>query len=248
MHRFFVPPENLAGDEVALPAEVARQVARVLRLRRGERLVLLDDSGWQTEAELVEVTSRAARVRIVRRTLVTTEPRLQVVLYQAVLKGEHFEMVLEKGTELGVGAFVPVLAARCVVGHVADDDSAKGQRWRRIIREAAEQSGRGRLPGLLPAMLFEHAVARAAAPAFVPWERSAGPPYRESLRKALRRLPHTVSLFVGPEGGFTDEEISIAERYGVQPVTLGARVLRAETAAVVCAALALYEAGDLGRP
>lgn len=248
MHHFFLPPETLAGDEVALPAEVAHQIARVLRLRRGERILLLDDTGWQAEAELVEVTPRAARARIVRRTLVTTEPRLQVVLYQAVLKGERFEMVLEKCTELGVGAFVPVLAARCVVGDVADAASAKGQRWRRIIREAAEQSGRGRLPRLLPAMLFEHAVARASAPAFIPWEKAAGPPLRESLRKALRRLPHTVSLFIGPEGGFTEDEVAIAERHGLQPATLGARILRAETAAIVCVALALYEAGDLGRP
>lgn len=247
MHRFFVLPEVLAGDEVALPADVAHQMARVLRLRPGEHIRLLDDTGWQAEAELLAVASRSARARILRRTLATTEPRLQVVLYQALLKGDHFELVLQKGTEIGVSAFVPVLTAHSVVGHVAEADSPKGERWRRIIREAAEQSGRGRLPRLLPGMLFEHALARADAPAFIPWERAERPTLRAALRTALRRLPLTVSLFIGPEGGFTDDEIALARQHRVEPVTLGARILRAETAAIVTAALALYEAGDLGR-
>lgn len=247
MHRFFLPPGALADAEVVLPGDIAHQVARVLRLRRGDRILLLDDSGWQAEAELLDVTPRAARARILQRTLVTTEPRLQVVLYQAVLKGERFELVLQKGTELGVGAFVPLLAARCVAGHVAEANSPKEGRWQRIIREAAEQSGRGRLPRLLPAMLFAHAVARASAPAFIPWEGATRPGFRERLRRALRQMPHTVSLFIGPEGGFTPEEIALAQHHGVQPVTLGPRILRAETAGIVTAALALYESGDLGR-
>jgi 16S rRNA (uracil1498-N3)-methyltransferase len=247
VHRFFLPPETLRADEVALPPDVAHQIARVLRLRRGDRILLLDDSGWQAEAELVEVSPQAARAHILTRTLATTEPRLQVVLYQAVLKGERFELILQKGTELGVGAFVPLLAARCVAGHVAEANHPKQQRWQRIIREAAEQSGRGRLPRLLPAMLFEHAVARATAPAFIPWESVERPAFRAQLRRALRQMPHTVSLFIGPEGGFTPEEIALAQRHGVQPVTLGPRVMRAETAAIITAAMALYEAGDLDR-
>lgn len=247
MHRFFLSPGSLAGNEISLPPEVTHQLARVLRLRRGDHIVVLDDSGWQAEAQLVHLTARSARARLLERTLVTTEPRLQVVLYQAVLKGEHFELVLQKCTEVGVGAFVPILAARCVVGHVPSEESPKLARWQRIVREAAEQSGRGRLPRLLPAMLLEHALGRAAAPAFIPWEEASGPPLREALRKALRHLPHTVSLFVGPEGGFTGDEVAMAQQHGVQPVTLGARILRAETAAIVTAALALYEAGDLGR-
>ncbi|MCL5111026.1 MAG: 16S rRNA (uracil(1498)-N(3))-methyltransferase [Chloroflexi bacterium] len=250
MYRFFVPPEWLGPQQAEIGAPVARQIATVLRLTPGDRVCLLDDSGWEIEVELGEVrTDRIAAV-VVRRSLATSEPRLKVTVYQGLLKGDKFEWVLQKCTELGAMAFVPLLTARTVVGAVGEADSQRWRRWQRIIQEAAEQCQRGRLPALRVAQLFAAACEGAGgALSLIPWEgekeRSLRAALRQSLDGAPGRRPFTVNLFIGPEGGFTESEVKLARRHGIIPVSLGRRVLRAETAAVVATAAVLHEAGDM---
>jgi len=245
MHRFFVPREALEGDEVALPSSVAHQLRNVLRMGPGARIVVLDNSGWEYEVELAEIAPQGARGRIVSRSLSNTEPRTKITLYQAFLKGQRFEFVLQKGTELGIVEFVPVISARCVVSSL-EHAARKASRWEKIIREAAEQSRRGRLPELAPALFFREACLRATRAgqlALIPWEGEA----HMSLREALdgRQRPFSVSLFVGPEGGFDEAEIAVARQAGVVPVHLGPRILRAETAGLVAASAILFAYGDL---
>lgn len=274
MHRFFVPPEWITERQAVLGGPVAHQVCRVLRMRPGERIILLDDSGWEFETEIGAVEPDRVKGRVLRKRLSKGEPRTKISLYQGVLKADRFEFVLQKATELGVVEFVPLITARTIVARM-NAVRKKRERWERIVREAAEQSGRGRLPRLREPMLFAGACARAQQSgglSLLPWEeeRSGG---GLNLKRALRETDpfsvnlfvgpeegfsaeesdlarhygvRPVNLFIGPEGGFTQEEVNLARRHDIPTVTLGSRVLRAETAAIVAVAVILHEMGDLG--
>jgi 16S rRNA (uracil1498-N3)-methyltransferase len=244
MHRFFIDPDHLTGRHVYFDADQAHQLRRVLRLRPGDRVLVLDGRQWQYDVTLEEVSNARAVGLLGERTAAGGEPAVRLTLYQSLLRREKFEWVLQKGTELGVAAFVPVITRRSLLRDADDVTPEKLARWRRIIKEAAEQSGRGLLPDLSPPVPFAAALDDAVRPALIAWEEERD----MNLRAALR--PHEgtteVALFVGPEGGFEPEEIAAARQAGVLSVTLGRRVLRTETAAVVGAALVLYELGEMG--
>ena len=249
MHRFFIPPEWINGQQVTLTEDVAHQIRHVLRMGAGDRLVVLDDSGWEREVELNRVAQNVVMGHVIGERLAAGEPRTRISLYQGVLKAQKFEWVLQKGTELGLVEFVPIVCERSVVGDLEDVDRKLG-RWQHIIREAAEQSRRGRRPVLRPAMLFAQGCQRALRSgglSLAPWEEEKG----ASLKSALTagdegdKRPFSISLFIGPEGGLTADEIKVARSYNVQPVSLGPRILRAETAGLVAASAILYELGDL---
>ncbi len=258
MHRFFVSPDQLEGDKVTITGPAAHQMRNVLRLSSGDSIVVLDNSGWEREAEIVEVGREQIVGRVLSKTLASGEPRTKVSLYQGVLKGNRFELVLQKGTELGIVEFVPLISQRCVIASL-DDVNKRRDRWQRIIQEAAEQSRRGRLPHLRSAMLFSRACERARQTgglSLMPWEEEErvnlklvfGKGKTKSKGKkapSFPSRPFSINLFIGPEGGFTFEEVILAQRYDIVPITLGPRILRAETAGLVTAAAILYELGDL---
>ena len=243
--RFFVPPTWIDGDRARLEGKLARQVSRVLRMAPGDEVTLLDNSG----REFAVLLTRFDRDRVegVVQTVsdTSTEPAVEVALYQALLKGERFELVLQKATELGVKAFVPVICQRSIPTGSGDGHHLRYQRWRSIVTEAAEQSGRSRLPRLEEATPFNEACERTegAGLSLIPWEREE----TTSLRLALQRAPsHQINVFIGPEGGFEECEVAYARSHGVLPVSLGRRILRSETAAIVTVASVLYEMGELG--
>ncbi|MFN2134932.1 MAG: 16S rRNA (uracil(1498)-N(3))-methyltransferase [Candidatus Promineifilaceae bacterium] len=246
-NRFFVQPEQISRGRVALEGDQARQIYNVLRLRQMERVTVFDGSGWEYTVLMDKVTTDQVTGTIESRQRPQVEPRTELVLYQSMLKKDNFEWILQKGTEIGVSRFVPFVSERSVVRQDALKP-AKRKRWQRIIAEAAEQSGRSRLPELNTPLRFDEAVADANAcqVALIPWVGEAKLGIVAALAP-LREPERTlqVALFVGPEGGFTDGEIAGAREAGMRPVTLGPRVLRAETAAVVAAALALSAVGDL---
>ncbi len=248
MRRFFVPPGTLGGREVALPPDLARRLAKVLRLKRGDRVVLADGGGRDYEVELVAISSGSATASIVGERPSPLEPSLELVLYQSLVRPQRFELVLEKGTEVGVSRFVPLLSGRAQVrtpSPAGGVGSQRAQRWRRIVTEAAEQSGRRRVPAVDPPLPFKEAVRSAPGLRLIPWEgeRSQG---RRSYLRGLAEQPTTVSLFIGPEGGFAEDEVELAGAAGCVPVSLGPRILRSETAGIVAAALVMYELGQMG--
>jgi 16S rRNA (uracil1498-N3)-methyltransferase len=244
-HRFIVESAVLAGDDVRVEGEFAHQISRVLRLRTGEQIVLLDGSGSEAEVELQVVTPKlvTGTIQAIRRS--PAEPRVSITLYQALLQRDKMEVVLQKGTEVGISTFVPVVSQRSLIGRGGGVDERRLERWRRIVREAAEQSRRGHAPEIRGPISLEDAFAEATTTgtAIVAWENER----ERSLRTALGEIPTGValSLFVGPEGGFAEDEIALAERSGALTVSLGPRILRTETAGPVLAALVLYEYGDL---
>ncbi len=240
MHRFFIPPTWIHGSTVLLEDPVANQIRVVLRMRPGARLLVLDDQGWEYEVELVMVEKKRARCQLIDKRPASGEPRTQITLYQCLLKKDNFEWVLQKGTEIGVSRFVPVISQRTVIADRDRVTAHKLPRWERIITEAAEQSRRGRVPVLEEPISFAQAVADAgqADRALIPWEQETVHSFKSVLSGSGAAA---VALIIGPEGGFAEEEIELAGQYGVIPVTLGPRILRSETAAVAAALLALYE-------
>jgi len=254
LHRFFVPPGLLGGPRIALTGEQAHQISRVLRLKVGDRLVLLDGSGHEYRVRLSEVRSSAVAGDVDDVRVSRPEPRLHLTLYQALVLRDRFETVLQKGTEVGISRFVPVWCERSVVLRGDQIDAKRLERWRRIVTEAAEQCERGQVPEILPPVRFTEALMQAAAgPALLAWERERERSLQAGLRAVLVQRPterddrntESIGLLVGPEGGFSSIEVAAARDAGVITVSLGPRILRTETAGPVLAALALYEAGDM---
>jgi 16S rRNA (uracil1498-N3)-methyltransferase len=246
MHRFFISPDQVIGSIVHFDADQSRQISRVLRLRPGDRVVVLDGAGLEFEVALDSTIQSRATGSIADRRPAGGEPVVRLTLYQSLLKREKFEWVLQKGTEIGVARFVPVITSRSLIRDPVDSKPEKLNRWRRIIREAAEQSGRGRLPQLLTTEPFSNAAAGASCHdcAIIAWEGAVGETVRSVLKQNDTALD--VGLFIGPEGGFEPNEIDEAMSHHIFPVTLGPRILRTETAAVVATALILHELGETG--
>jgi len=249
MHRFFVSPECLRDGRVSLTGSLGRQLSRVLRLRPSDHIVLLDDSGWAYEVELDRVTRGLATGHIVGAWEPRTEPPARLVLYQALPKGRKFDWILQKGTELGVSTFVPLVTERCVRARGKRDEGHKLARWRRIVAEAAEQSGRAHLPRVLQVTPFAEACEAPPSDALA-LMASVGDeavPLSEALR-SLEGAPHLreVRLYVGPEGGFAPREVALAREAGIVLVSLGPRILRTETAGLVALSAVLYALGDMG--
>ncbi len=247
MHRFFVPDGAITIPTVTLSGPQAHQIARVLRLNPGDCIIVLDGSGYESEVELAAVSSQRVEGKVTKKALSQSEPKTEVTLYQGLLKGGKFEYVLQKCTEVGVTSFVPLVCRRCV----ADADrlsETKLARWRDIIKEAAEQSRRGKLPFLSAPLTLEQACKSTEGLRLLPWEGETATGLRPALGQAQGgKPPVKVSIFIGPEGGFEEAEVALARNCGVVPVTLGPRTLRAETSAVVAASLVLYEMGEMGR-
>lgn len=255
MHRFLVDADaaqgaDAQGTEIAFPESAARQICTVLRMQTGDRVVALTPGGWEMEVELTQLGRDGVMGKVLSKRPAGGEPRVQIMLYQSLLKRDNFEWVLQKGTEIGVAEFVPVISRRTVLRSVEDVKVSRMERWRRIIAEAVEQSRRGRVPVLREPLRFEEAVSQAAQSGLclIPWEEETSLGLRTALTATQRGddEPAAISLFIGPEGGFDQEEIALARECGAIPVTLGPRILRAETAAVVVASLVLYELDDLG--
>ncbi|MEZ4592935.1 MAG: 16S rRNA (uracil(1498)-N(3))-methyltransferase [Chloroflexota bacterium] len=239
MHRFFVDPQQFSGDRIHLPADIAHQIRNVLRLRPGTAVLILDNSGFEYEVLLRQVDRQQVVGEAVAKRPSPNEPTVQLTLYQALMKRDKFEWVLQKGTEIGVSAFVPLVTQRSLVQDV-DIKSNKQARWHKIITEAAEQSRRGRIPELHPPQTLAQALANPPAhPGLIAWEEEAGLSLRGALGDGER--PSHISLFIGPEGGFAVEEVEAAQAAGIRAITLGKRILRAETAALVASALILHE-------
>ena len=247
MHRFFINPERIAGDVVEFPPDLSRQMDRVLRMSAGDPVIALDNTGYEYDVTLSSVDADRTLGRITGRSVGSREPHVHLTLYQAAMKSDRFEWVLQKGTELGVGRFVPIVTLR-TMRRDASPSANRRARWMRIIREAAEQSERSVLPELGEPVSLDEALDLAPHPKILAWEqesnlstKSAFDGLRESWADGRK-----LSEFVGPVGGFDSEEIELARSRGAVTVSLGRRVLRAETAAIVLVTAIMHELGELG--
>jgi 16S rRNA (uracil1498-N3)-methyltransferase len=246
MHRFFVPPTNIEKAAVYFPMEISRQIATVLHLRPGQQVVVLDDAGTEYEVALEIVAPRTTQGRILGARPAEGEPLTHLTLYLGLTQREKFEWMLQKCTEIGAAEYVPVITSRSLV-QSSEENSSKLERWRRILKEAAEQSGRGRIPTLAAPLRWNEALDHFQAQAIhglIAWEEEKSmriTPTLDAMKQAGSEIPLRLALFIGPEGGFSEEEIAQARAAGLAPVTLGKRILRMETAAIAAAAIILHE-------
>src|SRR5438876_11944266 len=205
MHHFFIAPELLMTGTtlLTLPEKLSHQVKDVLHLTIGEQLILLDNSGDEVLCSIVKSGRAGIEVELLERYTGKRESPIRIILCQGLLKSARFEWILEKGTELGVATFLPILCRRSMSG-LEDAGANKIQRWQRIVQEATEQCGRARMPELLPIRPLMHALndIPEGALALMPWEEE----HELSLHQALKNsttltTPITIVLFIGPEGG-----------------------------------------------
>ena len=247
MHRFFISPAKISGDAVTFPPDLSRQISRVLRMSPGDEVIALDDTGQEFVVELSAVSDTRAEGRIIARRRGLGEPAVRLTLCLALVRPERFELALQKCVELGASRFVPVITRRTTRRHANISDNRR-ERWRRIIREAAEQSGRSRLPTLDDPQTLENALNSAARPALMAWEDER----QLSLRAALEHLriqagwSGEMSLFIGPEGGYDPKEVEAARELDLPTIGLGRRLLRSETAAMALTTAIMHELGEMG--
>ena len=240
MHRFFADPLRSTESEVCLTAEDARHAVTVLRLKPGQRIEIIRDALlW--EAEITSAVLPDVRA-VILSELPSAEPSLAVTLYQGIPKSDKMDLIVQKATELGVSAVVPVMMARSVVKLDQKDRIRKQERWQKIVREAGKQSGRCVIPEIhLPVSVREtEDMLRMLDAVAVPWEsgREFGPAAFVKKHPDVRSM----GIVIGPEGGIDPEEISFLSSLSCDIITLGPRILRTETAglAAVSAFSALY--------
>lgn len=255
--QFFVSPDSIHGGKFRLTGPEAFHIAKVLRRKAGDTLILFDGKGGRFEAVIRTIHPEGDVSGEVTANLVAGEshPPVSLRLYAGLLKASAWETVLQKGTELGVTAFAPVLTPRTVVLlHEAGRIEAKRERWGKILLAAAKQSGQAQLPVLEAPVQFRDAIKACEGKGLtiLAWEGLSGATASESLRGSLREamagaggVPLRVNLFIGPEGGFTEDEVELAESLGAIVFGLGRLTLRAETACAAAAAVVLYELGAL---
>ncbi len=247
--RFYAPPTAFAPDGavVVLSGEESRHLRDVLRLRAGDEAFVFDGEGREFACVVRGVGGRAAALEVRGRVpSPSPESPLELTLAVALLKGEKFDLVVQKATELGAARVVPVETRRSDVRLRDERDASKRvERWRRLALEAAKQSGRARVPSVDPPWAFETFATADPGMDFlrVMFAERAGVGLNELPRRDSP--PSDVAALVGPEGGWEDEEIELARSHGWQVVTLGGRTLRAETAAATACALLQHLFGDL---
>jgi len=234
MQRFFIEQHLAVDSELDLSEGISRQLSQVLRARVGEHIVLLDDSGSEYESELLQLSGRHARVRVLSANAVERRAPVRLTLCQALVRPSKLEWVLQKGTELGVDGFIPLVTERSL------RKNEKQKRWRTIIREAAEQSGRTRLPQLHAPVALKDLLFPETALVLI-----ADPESPLTLKQSLPEVrPSEVYLLIGPEGGFTSAEVFAAEQRSARRVSLGPLTLRTETAGLAAASALFFHYGS----
>ncbi|NOY61383.1 MAG: 16S rRNA (uracil(1498)-N(3))-methyltransferase [Calditrichaeota bacterium] len=240
-YQFYVSPEKVGKGVFFLAGDEFHHAVKVLRKKVGDSLAAADGLGNCYEGRIEDISSLQLKVRIDSKTRNTGEPELFLTLAQAVPKGSRFDWVIEKGTEIGVSVFQPLLTKYSLI-----DPSSRIERWRHKALSAMKQCGRSRCPEILPPAAFIRILKEASnIPAFIAHES-----YQDDFDvdfAALLKSSARAIVFVGPEGGFNQEEIDLAVENGVQPISLGSRRLCSETAGIVAAVKILSASGDLGK-
>lgn len=238
MPRFFADRECFSGGCVVIEGDDVKHISKVLRLREGDGITVCDKCGTDSECVIEEISPARVLARIVSESRNTAEPNVRLTVYQGLPKGDKMDYIVQKCVELGAARIVPVITKRAV--SVPRDCAKKCERWQRIAAEAAKQCGRGVIPTVEPVVDFAAVIASMSADALniMPYECERD----ITLKKAVRGTDKSeINIIIGPEGGFDETEAETARENGLVTVTLGARILRTETASpAVCAAI-MYE-------
>ena len=237
MHRFFVP--QLYNETMTIEGVDARHISKVLRMQPGAQLQLVSDDGVSALAEITAIDSECVTVHCLEKLAESHEPAVRLILAQGLAKGEKMEFIIQKAVEMGAYSVVPVAMEHSVVRLDGVKAAKKVERWQKIAESAAKQSKRDIIPEVQPVQTMSQMLAaNDCATKIIAYECED----KKSLKGALRDL----LLIFGPEGGISEAELEAARAAGTVPVSLGRRILRAETAGLVAISAIFYETGDLG--
>lgn len=252
VQRYFIPPEQFGEAAVTIAGDDARHITRVMRGKPGDKVIASDGAGREAVVEISEISPDEVTAVITERLPVTGEPWIKVDIAQSLPKGDKMETVIQKCTEIGAVSFVPFLSERTIVQY---DDRKEGKRlarWSKISKEAAEQAHRSIVPSIEQPLSWKQLLAAFERYDLVCicYEQERGNQLRDVLQPFAagldRAKAYKVLVAIGPEGGFTEEEVRAAEAAGAEAVGLGARILRTETAGMAALTCILYETGELG--
>jgi 16S rRNA (uracil1498-N3)-methyltransferase len=253
--RFFASPDQIGDSTIMLSADESYHLARVLRMRPGDEAFVFDGDGREFRCKIAAITGDRARLEIIEALTNAVESPLSLTLAQSIAKAEKFDLIVQKATELGASRIVPLVSDRTEVRLSAEGAQKRLERWRRISLEALKQCGRRRLvhisaPLTLREFLnsgggLELASGAGFEVAVLAFSEKGGLPIGEALAGASNKSAFVA--LIGPEGGWSSQELTLMERFGSKAVTLGPRLLRTETAAIVALALLQHELGDLSR-
>jgi 16S rRNA (uracil1498-N3)-methyltransferase len=245
MQRYFIQPEQVQQQQVEWSGDDVHHIKTVMRGQMGDRLICCTGQGVDYEVEIMQMNAHKIVGSIVRMTPSLGEPRTKVTIAQSLPKGDKWEWVLQKATEMGATRFIPFISERTVVKIDAWQTEKKMARWRRIVKEAAEQAHRGIIPAVVSPFTWKQWMGeiRPAQTVWLAYEKG-GRPLAECMQVTNAE---EILLMIGPEGGFTEAEVVEATAAGAVPLTLGKRILRAETAPLVALSCILFARGELGR-
>ena len=250
MHKFFTPPENINMDEGKIIGDDVKHIYKVLRLAQGEKVVLNNCQGIEYLGEIASISKTEVSIKILKKLDINNESGVEVYLFQGLPKAQKMDLIVQKGTELGIIEFIPTITQRVDVK--LNGDFKKLDRLNRIALEAAKQSKRSLIPIVSEPIDFEEVLGRLKTMDIflVPYENAENIGIKRvvsDLRKnGTINEVKKIGILVGPEGGFEEEEINKLKDEGAHIITLGSRILRTETAGFVATSLIQYELGDLG--
>ena len=247
MRRFFTAPEAVQGDVIAFDADLAHHMGKVLRLAPGEQVTVCTGAGMVYVAELETFSKDSVTARIVETLENQKETDVEIVLYQGMPKGDKLELIIQKCTELGVSAVIPVETGRSIVHLDSKKAEKKIERWQKIAHEASQQSKRVQVPEVGPYLSWKQCLAQLKDDdglTIIFWEDEQTQSLKELL-KAQPQKPAKINLIVGPEGGLSEDEVRQLREIGAVSASLGKRILRTETAGMAGVAIILYEYDEM---
>ncbi len=241
MHRFFVPKDAIKQNKATLSGSDVHQIRDVLRLSEGSDIELLDGTGNIYAAKIKKLKKDEASCDIISYRESKSEPNIQITVIQSLPKGPKMDMIVQKMTEIGAHKIIPVISERTIVKLSEEKEEKKVLRWQKIAKEASEQSARGIIPHVEEIKTFEKAIedAKNYDLALIPWEMEDKATLKNTLNK--NKKAGNIVIAIGPEGGFSKDEIEKAKKAGFISISLGKRILRTETAGIVVLAEILYE-------
>jgi 16S rRNA (uracil1498-N3)-methyltransferase len=255
MSRIYLPVLHISNNRISITEEKAHYLASVLRCRKGDNLIVFDGEGNCLKTTIIKIDRREVIAEVIGKFPCNLESSVNIVLVQALLKGDKMDLVIQKTTELGVKEIIPVITERSQIR-----DTRKVNRWRKIAEEASRQSGRSVVPVIRELVEFKKFFSTQTSINYPPvspltegWRKGCGFIFYEEggmqLSDAVSSLvprPSAILVVIGPEGGFTKEEIDLAQERDLIATTLGKRILRAETAAISAVTLVQFLLGDIG--
>ncbi|TCS94771.1 16S rRNA (uracil(1498)-N(3))-methyltransferase [Hazenella coriacea] len=244
MQRYFIQPSQIENKIIRLTEDVAHHLTHVLRSRLDDQLICCDGLGSDYITKIIEISKGTVLCEILETRPSQGEPLTQVTIAQSFPKGDKWEWILQKGTEIGAVRFLPFQSERTVVKIDARKAVKKQERWERIVQEAAEQAHRGRVPEVGAVLSWKDLLReiRSSSTSWIAYEKGG-----EALSEEIASSSDDILLIIGPEGGFSESEVQEAIEAGAKPITLGKRILRTETAPLAALSCILFARNDFGR-